>query len=286
MQYALQLKNICKSFKDFQIDHICLDIPQGYIVGLIGENGAGKSTLIHMIEGIKKQDSGEILVFDKDIRKHEKILKQDMGVIFDSCHYQPDFQCEDIAKMMSLVYHHWDQQLFDQYIERFQLPKNKKIKEFSKGMKMKLSFATELSHHPRLLILDEATSGLDPVVRDEILDILREFVMDEKHTVIMSSHITSDLDKLADYIVFLHKGQLIMNCSYEDIHEKYGIVHCGKNMFEAMNPDDMIAYKQEDYEYRILVKNQHDFKNIQDIVVEKATIEDVMVLCVRGEKVA
>lgn len=254
MEYALQLKNINKTFKDFEINNICLNVPQGYVVGLIGENGAGKSTLIHMIEGIKNQDSGEILVFNQDIRKYEKILKQDMGVIFDSCNYQPDFKSDDIAKMMSFVYEKWDNQLFEQYVERFALPKNKKISEYSKGMKMKLAFATELSHHPRLLILDEATSGLDPVVRDEILDILREFVIDEEHTVLISSHITSDLDKLADYIVFLHEGKIIMNCTYEEIHEKYGIVHCGKNVFEAMSEDDVIAYKKEDYEYRVLVK--------------------------------
>lgn len=285
MEYALQLKNINKTFEDFKMNNICLNVPQGYVVGLIGENGAGKSTLIHMIEGIKKQDSGEILVFNQNMRQHEKVLKQDMGVIFDNCHYQSDFKCTDVAKMMSLVYENWDNQLFEQYIERFSLPKNKKVSEYSKGMKMKLAFATELSHHPRLLILDEATSGLDPVVRDEILDILREFVTDENHTVLMSSHITSDLDKLADFIIFLHEGKIIMNCTYEELHEKYGIVHCGKNVFEAMSEDDVIAYKKEDYEYRVLVKNYHHFKNIEDIVIEKATVEDVMVLCVRGEKI-
>ena len=255
------------------------------IVGLIGENGAGKSTIINIIEGLLKEDSGEIYVFNQNLREHEKTLKQDIGIIYDSCHYNEKFKYSDLGKMMSLIYHQWDHEKYLEYIERFSLPKSKTISQYSKGMKMKLCFAVELSHHPKLLILDEATSGLDPIVRDEILEILQEFIMDEAHSILMSSHITSDLDKIADYITFIHNGEILLTKTYDDIQSHYGLIRCGQKIFETLPQDEILAYKKEDFEYKVLVENRQDFqKTYQDIVIDKATIEDIMLMYVRGIK--
>lgn len=253
---------------------------------MIGENGTGKSTIINLIENLLKEDSGEIYVFGENMRENEKRLKQKMGIIYDTCHYNEKFKCQDIENMMKLVYDNWDSTLYNEYLDKFNLPRNKRIEKFSKGMKMKLCFAAELAHHPRLLILDEATSGLDPIIRDEILEILQEFIMDENNGVLMSSHITSDLDKIADYIIFIHEGEIMFTKSYEDIHDHFGLIHCGQKVFEAMDKKDILAYKKEDFEYKVLVEDRESFAKIyQDLVIDKATIEDVMLLYVRGTRI-
>ncbi len=285
MDAILELKNVNKAFDDFQLRNVSLSLPKGSIVGLIGENGAGKSTIINIIEGLLKEDSGEIYVFHQNMREHEKELKQDIGIIYDTCHYNEKFKVKDVGKMMSLVYQNWDQNKYLEYIERFQLPKQKTLDKFSKGMKMKLCFAAELAHQPKLLILDEATSGLDPIVRDEILEILQEFIMDEEHGVLISSHITSDLDKIADYITFIHNGEILLTKTYDEIHNDYGIIRCGQKIFEALPKDEILAYKKEEFEYKVLVANRQDFEKVyQDVVIDKATIEDIMLLYVRGVK--
>lgn len=285
MNTVLELKKINKKFDDFQLKDVSITVPKGMIVGLIGENGAGKSTIINIIEGLLKEDSGEIYVFNQNLREHEKTLKQDIGIIYDSCHYNEKFKYSDLGKMMSLIYHRWDHEKYLEYIERFSLPKNKTISQYSKGMKMKLCFAVELSHHPKLLILDEATSGLDPIVRDEILEILQEFIMDEDHGILMSSHITSDLDKITDYITFIHNGEILLAKTYDDIQSHYGIIRCGQKIFETLPQDEILAYKKEDFEYKVLVENRQDFQNIyRDLVIDKATIEDIMLMYVRGTK--
>lgn len=286
MNAILELKNVCKNFDDFQLKDISLQVPKGTIVGLIGENGAGKSTIINIIEGLVKEDSGEIYVFNQNMREHEKELKQDIGIIYDACHYNEKFKVKDVGKMMSLAYNNWDQELYLQYVERFSLPMKKPLNKFSKGMKMKLCFAAELAHCPKLLILDEATSGLDPIVRDEILEILQEFIMDEEHGILISSHITSDLDKIADYITFIHNGEILLTKTYDEIHNDYGLIRCGQKIFEALPKDEMIAYKKEDFEYKVLVENRHDFEKVyQDLIIDKATIEDIMLMYVRGVRI-
>lgn len=286
MDKILEIKNLNKGFDDFQLKNISLSVPTGTIVGLIGENGTGKSTIINLIENLLKEDSGEIYVFGENMRENEKRLKQKMGIIYDTCHYNEKFKCQDIENMMKLVYDNWDSTLYNEYLDKFNLPRNKRIEKFSKGMKMKLCFAAELAQHPRLLILDEATSGLDPIIRDEILEILQEFIMDENNGVLMSSHITSDLDKIADYIIFIHEGEIMFTKSYEDIHDHFGLIHCGQKVFEAMDKKDILAYKKEDFEYKVLVEDRESFAKIyQDLVIDKATIEDVMLLYVRGTRI-
>lgn len=287
MDYILEVDHLTKNYKDFSVKDVSLKIPKGTIMGLIGENGAGKSTIINTILNIAKKDAGEIKIFDKDAYEYESVIKEDIAVIFDECHYNPNFKINVIGKIMSKIYKNWNQETYLSYIEKFDLPKNKKIKDFSKGMKMKLSFAVAFSHYPKLLILDEATSGLDPIVRDEILDILKDFIMEDENAVLISSHITSDLDKIADYISFIHNGELLFTKTYEDIQDNYGIIRCGKQLFETLNKEDIIAYKKEDFEYQILINERQEFSEIyQDVVIEKADIEDLMLFYIRGEKVS
>ena len=194
------------------------------------------------------------------MREHEKELKQDIGIIYDTCHYNEKFKVKDVGKMMSLVYQNWDQDKYLEYIERFQLPKQKTLDKFSKGMKMKLCFAAELAHQPKLLILDEATSGLDPIVRDEILEILQEFIMDEEHGVLISSHITSDLDKIADYITFIHNGEILLAKHMMKFIMIMVLSDVVKKIFEALPKDEILAYKKEEFEYKVLVANRQDFE--------------------------
>ena len=285
MEYALEVNHLTKCYQDFKVDDVSIKIPKGTILGLIGENGAGKSTIINTILNIAKKDAGEIKIFNQDAYACERIIKEDIAVVFDECHFNPNFKVNVIGKMMAKIYKNWDQAIYLEYLERFNLPKNKKIKDFSKGMKMKLSFVVAFSHQPKLLILDEATSGLDPVVRDEILEILRDFIMDGEHAVLISSHITSDLDKIADYISFIHEGRLIFTKTYEDIQDNYGILRCGKELFAALDKDDIVAYKKDDFEYRVLLENRQEFSAVhQDAIIEKADIEDLMLFYIRGER--
>lgn len=286
MDYALEINHLNKSYIDFKVKDVSLSVPKGTIVGLIGENGAGKSTIINTVLNMVRKDSGEVKIFDKDVYENEQKIKEDIAVIFDECHFNPNFKCHTVGKMMSMIYQNWQPDIFASYLNQFQLPKDKKIKKFSKGMKMKLAFAVALSHQPKLLILDEATSGLDPVVRDEILDMLKEYVMDEEHAVLISSHITSDLDKISDYISFLHNGELMFTKTYEEIQDHYGVIKCGEKIFDSLNKEDMIAYKKEDFEYRVLTKHRQELQKVyQDVIIERASIEDIMLFYIKGERV-
>lgn len=285
MENAIEIKGLSKEYKDFKLDHISLNVPTGSVVGLIGENGAGKSTFIQAILGLINADYENINVFGKDLKMNGKQIREDIAVIFDETHYNLHFTPIFISKILSKIYASWNQEKYIEYLERFQLPQKKKLKDFSKGMKMKLEFAIAFSHDPKILILDEATSGLDPIFRDEILDLLREYTEDENHTVLMSSHITSDLDKIADYIAYIHQGQLMFVKTYDDIHENYGIMNCGKKIFESLNQEDIVAYKKEEFGYKVMIKNRLEIQKVfKDLEIEKASIEDIMLYDMKGEK--
>lgn len=285
MRYAVEIKNLSKNYKDFTLDHISMKIPSGTVMGLIGENGAGKSTLIHSLLGVIDSEYDEMKILGNDYENHEKIIKENIAVIYDNTHYNLNFHPLFIGKILSRVYKNWDNEKYLQYLHQFNLPLKKKLKTFSKGMKMKLEFAIAFSHDPQLLILDEATSGLDPVFREEILDILRDFSEDEKHTILMSSHITSDLDKIADYIAYIHQGKLLFVKEYDDIRDNYGVISCKKDFLSYLNKNDVIAYRQENYCYKVLVKNRLELMKVfQDLHIENATVEDVMLYLARGEK--
>ncbi|MGI6063550.1 ABC transporter ATP-binding protein [Blautia sp.] len=284
MENAIEIKNLSKEYRDFSLKNLSLNVPRGTVLGLIGENGAGKSTLIQSMLGLIKAEYEKIELLGKQLRNQEKEIKEDIAVIFDVSHYNPEYTPAFIGKMLKRVYRNWDMEKYDAYLSRFGLPADKKLKKFSKGMKMKLEFAIAFSHKPRLLILDEATSGLDPVFRDEILELIREFTEEEDHTVVMSSHITSDLDKVADYIAFLHEGKLQFVKSYDELQNDYGVLHCGKDFFESLREEDIVSFKKEPYEYKVLVRNRNGILSVfPDLEMEKASVEDIMLMYVKGE---
>lgn len=284
MENAIEIRNLSKEYRDFSLKNLSLNVPRGTVLGLIGENGAGKSTLIQSMLGLIKAEYEKIELLGKQLRNQEKEIKEDIAVIFDVSHYNPEYTPAFIGKMLKKVYRNWDMEKYDAYLSRFGLPSDKKLKKFSKGMKMKLEFAIAFSHKPRLLILDEATSGLDPVFRDEILELIREFTEEEDHTVVMSSHITSDLDKVADYIAFLHEGKLQFVKSYDELQNDYGVLHCGKDFFESLREEDIVSFKKEPYEYKVLVRNRNGILSVfPDLEMEKASVEDIMLMYVKGE---
>lgn len=286
MEYVLEVNNLTKEYKDFKLDDISLKIPKGSVVGLIGENGAGKSTFINSILNINEPEKGEVKIFNKNINEHEKDIKEDIAVIFDKSHYSEYMNAKIIGKMLSKIYKNWDNEKYYSLLDNFGLPVNKKIKKFSKGMKMKLEFALAFSHSPKFLILDESTSGLDPVFRDEILELLRSYTENEENSILISSHITSDLDKISDYIAFIHEGKLQFVKEYEDIHDNYGVLSCKKDFFDSLNPDDIVFYRKEAFSYKVLVKNRMELMNIyKDLIIENASVEDVMLFYIKGEKV-
>lgn len=284
MENAIEIRNLSKEYRDFSLKNLSLNVPRGTVLGLIGENGAGKSTLIQSMLGLIKAEYEKIELLGKQLRNQEKEIKEDIAVIFDVSHYNPEYTPVFIGKMLKKVYRNWDMEKYDAYLSRFGLPSDKKLKKFSKGMKMKLEFAIAFSHKPRLLILDEATSGLDPVFRDEILELIREFTEEEDHTVVISSHITSDLDKVADYIAFLHEGKLQFVKSYDELQNDYGVLHCGKDFFESLREEDIVSFKKEPYEYKVLVRNRNGILSVfPDLEMEKASVEDIMLMYVKGE---
>lgn len=280
----LEVKNLTKDYGDFRLNKLSFTIPRGVIMGLIGENGAGKSTTINCILNEIQKDSGDILVFGKDNITEEIAIKSKLGVVFDENHFPDIFTPMEIGKYMAGIYRGWDWSAYRQFLDKFELPKDKKIKDFSKGMKVKLAFSVALSHNAEFLILDEATSGLDPIIRDDILDILLDYVQDEAHAVLVSSHITSDLEKIADYITFIHKGALIFSHRKDDLIDNYGIVSCGASIFDSLNKADVIAYRKEDYQFKALVKDRHKVaKEYPKAIVEPAAIEEIMLFHVKGE---
>lgn len=287
MENAIEIKNLSKTYQDFRLQELNLSIPAGTVMGLIGANGAGKSTLINSLLGLQKSDYESIHILGMDLKTQEKEIKEEIGVIFDVTHYNLEFTPVFIGKVLSKIYKNWDMATYKNYLEKFHLPINKKLKKYSKGMKMKLEFAIALSHSPKLLILDEATSGLDPIFRDEVLDIIREYTEDENNTVLLSSHITSDLDKIADYIAFIHEGRLLFVKTYDEIQENYGIINCGKEVFETLSTEDIISYRKEAYCYKVMIQNKQQLRKIfRDLEIENTSIEDLMLFYVKGEKLA
>lgn len=285
MENILEIENLNKKYNGFALKNINIKLPKGMIMGLIGENGAGKSTTIKSILNIINVDSGKIKIFEKDNIKYEKEIKEDIGVVLDDSFLSEYLTPNDINKIMKNIYKKWDEKLYFKYIEDFKLPKNKISKEFSSGMKMKLKIATALSHHPKLLILDEPTSGLDPVARNEILDIFQDFIQDENHGIFVSSHITSDLEHIADYITFISNGEIILTKTRDELLENYGIAKCSDDEFKKIDKNDFVKYKKNKYEYDILVENKFEFKKKYNIeIIDKATIDDIMLIYIKGEK--
>ncbi len=285
MKNAIEIRKLKKKYDDnFELGEINLDIPSGYVIGLIGENGAGKTTLIKSILSIINIDSGDIKIFNKN-NKDEYLVKEDIGVVLDGMFFPEIMTINDINIVMKSIYKNWDSELFNKYLRKFKLSKSKKIKELSKGMRKKLEIVTALSHHPKLLILDEPTSGLDPVVRNDILEIFLDFIRDEEHTILFSTHITSDLEHIADKIVFIDNGKVILNENKDELLDNYGALKCSIDSFSKIDKDDIIRYKKNKYNYEILVSDRNKIsKKYKDCVVDKITLEDLMILVIKGEK--
>ena len=244
---AIEIKDLCKTYPGFSLDHVNLTLPCGCIMGLVGENGAGKSTTIRLILDMIARDNGTITLLGKDNRENIRLLKEDIGVVLDEVGIPACLNPKQVGKIMANTFRNWEQAVYDSLLEKLAVPPEKPFKDFSKGMKMKLGIAIALSHRPKLLILDEATSGLDPVVRDEVLDLFSEFTREESHAVLISSHIVSDRAKICDYIAFLHKGTLLLREQQDALKEEYGILRCSREQLSALPPEAVIGRKETAY---------------------------------------
>lgn len=284
MQNILQIKNLNKNYKDFSLENVNFKLKRGYIMGLIGSNGSGKSTTIRLIMNLVKKDSGEIKIFEHDNIKYEKEIKEKIGFVYDETYTYEDLKLIQMKDIISRFYKGWDNKIFNKYMSDFNLPKDKKIKELSKGMKIKYSLAIALSHNAEFIIMDEPTSGLDPVFRSELLDILRSIIQDENKGILFSTHITTDLEKIADYITFINNGKLVFSENKDTILEKYKIIKGGKSILTENNKGKFIGIKENKFGFEALtddeLKIKKDFGN--DIISEKASLEDIMVYTARG----
>ncbi len=288
MENILELQQICKSFpkSDFILDKLSFSLPYGAILGFVGENGAGKTTTIGCILNTVRKDSGTVKLFGKEMRDTDTDIREKIGVVYDGDNFPGFWTAKQLSQVMEGIYTQWDHALFQKYSEDFHLPVKQKIKNYSRGMTMKLAIAVALSHHPQLLILDEATSGLDPIMRDEMLDVFLEFVQEESHSILLSSHITSDLEKVADYITFIHNGKLILTASKNDLVYHYAVMRCRENQFLALDPGDIIAYRKRDFQIDVLVDNGKEAqRKYKDAVVDHVSVDEIMLLLVKGERV-
>ena len=280
---AIELSHIQKSFGDFAIRDLNLTVPSGTICGLVGENGAGKSTTIRLLMGALRLDSGMASVLGTDVSSPEfRQVKEDIGVVLDEAYFPESLNAVQVGKIMAATYRQWDQPLYDSFLKRFDLPLNKQFKDFSRGMRMKLAIAAALSHRPKLLVLDEATAGLDPIVRDEVLDIFNEFTREEDHSILISSHILSDLEKLCDYIAFIHQGELLFCEEKDQLLEQYGIFEDSRENLDCLLPEAVVAREETRYGgVRALVRRD---KAPSGFRLEKPTVEDVVLFLVKGAK--
>ncbi len=285
MEAILQVENLTKQYPDFKLDHVSFSILKGTIMGLIGENGAGKSTTINAILDLIRKDEGIVTFGGKELSSNPKQIKEDIGVVFDGINFYETLTPAKVGKISAAAYKQWDEAIYNGYLKKFQLASDKEIKTFSKGMKMKLCIAVALSHKPKLLILDEATSGLDPVMRDDVLDVFLDFVQDENHSILMSSHITTDLEKVADYITFIHEGKVLFCKSKDELRYNYGIIRSGAALFDAIDKSEILAYRKCDYQWDVLVADKEKARRKhKTAIVDDASIDDILLLYVKGEQ--
>ena len=277
MNNVLEINNITKDYKKFKIDNISFNLPKGYIMGFIGANGAGKTTTIKLILNMIKRDSGEIKVFGLDNIREEERIKEQIGVVFDECYYLEDWTINDVEKAVSMFYKNWNSSIYEKYLKEFNLARDKKIKDLSRGMRMKLMIAVAFSHEAKLLILDEPTSGLDPVARDEFLDILRDYIEDEEKSVIFSSHITSDIEKIADYITYINNGKIIFTGEKDEFLEKYCIIKGGKEDITESQKKEIIGLRMHSTGFEGLIGLKKAVGFSSKVIIEKASLDEIMI---------
>lgn len=282
---AIEIKGLTKRYDGFTLDNVSFDVPKGSIMGFIGQNGAGKTTTINALLNIVKKDEGEIKLLGLDSVKDEFEVKSQIAAVFDELPFDDRLNANDINKILREVFEQWSSETFFGYLDRFSLPRKKKFGKFSKGMKMKLQIASALSHNAKLLIMDEATTGLDPVVRNEILDIFLEYLQNEEHTILMSSHITSDLDKVADSVTFIDKGKLLISGYKDDILDSHGVLKCTKNDYKEIDPEDIISARLSDFGAEVMVADRAECsRKYSGAVIDPTTLEEIMIYYVNRSK--
>ncbi|WP_346937841.1 ABC transporter ATP-binding protein [uncultured Clostridium sp.] len=280
---VLEVRNLTKEYEGFKLDNISFSLDKGYIMGFIGENGAGKTTTIKLIMNLLKRDEGEIKIFGKDNIDHEREIKERIGFVYDECFYYENLSIKDNEKIISGFYKKWDSKVFDSYLKKFNLNKKQKVKELSKGMKMKFAIASALSHDAEFLILDEPASGLDPVMRRNILDVLQEVIQDENVGILVSSHIISDLEKISDYITYIQRGKIIFSKATSDLMEEYKVIKGDKSLLSKLDKKVIYGLRETPYGFEGIIKDIHIDKSIrQKIVSEKPSLEEIMVAMNKG----
>ena len=278
---AIEIRSLCKHYKGFSLDDLNLDLPYGCVLGLVGENGAGKSTTIRLIMDALERDGGTVSVLGADNKSREFLdLKEDIGVVLDETFVPEVINARQMGKIMAGTYKNWDQAVYDGWIRRFELPLDKKFKDYSRGMTMKLGIAAALSHGAKLLLLDEATGGLDPMVREELLEVFADFAAQDGHAVLLSSHIVSDLERICDYIAFLHKGRLVL-CEEKDVLlEKYGILKCSKEQLQNIPAGAVHGVRIGNYGAEALVERE---AMPRGAVIDRPTLEDIILYMSKEE---
>lgn len=284
MDHAIVIENLSKTYPGFALSEVSLTLPRGSIMGFIGENGAGKTTTIKLILNMLHRDGGSVRILGRDNIKDEKAVKERLGVVLGDLNLPETMNALKISNMMSGIYPGWEENLFFSHLERFGLQKSRKIKAYSRGMKMKLSIAIALSHGAELLLLDEPTSGLDPIVRDEILDIFLDFIQDETHSVFVSTHIVEDLEKIADYITFIHKGRIILSEEKDGLLERFVILKGPKEDFAAFESSEFIGYKENQFGAQAMAEAKVWRKKAAGLAADPARIQDIMLYYVKGER--
>ena len=282
---AIEIKDLTKKYDGFTLDKVSFNVPKGCIMGFIGQNGAGKTTTINALLNIVKKDEGEIRLLGLDHQKDEYEAKKQIAAVFDELPFDDRLNAVTIDKVLREVFEEWSSETFFNYLDRFALPRKKKFGKFSKGMKMKLQIASALSHNAKLLIMDEATTGLDPVVRNEILDIFLEYLQNEEHSILMSSHITSDLDKVADSVTFIDKGKILISGYKDDILYSHGILKCTNDDYKDIAPEDIVSARLNDFGAEIMVHDKAECsRKYSGAVIDPATLEDIMIYYVNRAK--
>ena len=277
-KYVIELENVTKDYGDFKLDNVTFSVPEGSVCGFIGQNGAGKTTTINLILDIVKRNSGEIRLFGESIDSGSARLREDIGVVFDEMGFHEFMTGRDINIMMKNIYKNWDEKVFFDYLKRFSLPSKKPCGSFSRGMRMKLQIAVALSHNAKLLVMDEPTSGLDPVVRNEMIDIFREYVVEENHSILLSSHITTDIEKLADEVVFINGGKIILAGNKDEILDSHAILKCKKDEFETISKSIIVNTDIGPYGVEVLVNDRRVAQKLYpDMVIESAQLEQIMI---------
>ncbi|WP_342512413.1 ABC transporter ATP-binding protein [Sporosarcina sp. FSL K6-1522] len=284
MENVIELQHVNKSFDGFQLKDFSLTVKKGFVTGFIGGNGVGKSTTIKLIMNLLQPDSGTISIFGLNYQDHEKEIKQRIGFVFDENIFYEHITLAEMKKILKPSYSNWDDDLFTHYVQTFELPLNKKIKTFSKGMMMKASLTIALSHHAKLIIMDEPTSGLDPIFRRELLDILHDLMQDGDKTIFFSTHITTDLDRIADYITFIHKGEHIFTKEFYKVEEEYAVVKGGLELLDADTEREFIAIRKSAHGFVALTDNKVRIENLfgDMALIEKASLEDIMFYTKKG----